>query len=562
MSEQRFAATRLERDLNGPDAAALFSPAPIVALDEREQMPAEQLAWLDRWGLQRWYVPQESGGDLTGFDDLLLLLRSVARRDLTTAIVHSSTILGSVAVWASGNDAQRARHATLVLSGGAVALAYHEKDHGSDLLSNEVVAKRTAGGAYRLTGVKWMINNASRGRALLVHTRTEEDPGPRSHTLFMVDKNLTADHEPIDRLRLHGIRGADLSGIRFSGTEVPETARIGPEGRALEVSLRACEVTRTLIPAVSLGALEAALRSCARHTSARILYGRPALDIADVRSKLAQAYAELLASECIALASARGLHACPEAMRVWSAAVKLVVPRVADRGLATLAEVLGARYYLRQEHEAGIFQKILRDHGAASFHAGRHILLGALGLVARQGLPSRRVDWRSLRPILAVGVPVGSMDYGKLRTAGAFDSPALESLESLSAAIDDCALAPDVAAGLSANLKQMKVASSGLSAAVTTLLKGEASEGTHSTEYLDLADRYGRLHAAALATAFWLCNRDRMDPFFAGAHWLLVAHQGWLPELIDKTSAFIRARVAVAEELRRRLADAPTLSFF
>src|SRR5262249_22723352 len=66
--------------------------------------------------------------------------------------------------------------ARLVLRGDQIALALTERGHGSDLLGTEVEAAPGPGG-YRLRGEKWLVNNATRGRALTVFARTDPAGG-------------------------------------------------------------------------------------------------------------------------------------------------------------------------------------------------------------------------------------------------------------------------------------------------------------------------------------------------------------------------------------------------
>lgn len=89
-------------------------------------------------------------------------MRAVARRDLTVAVAHGKTFLGAVSVWVGGTRRQAEELAGLVMDGAAVSWGLTERDHGSDLMAGETVARPDTDG-YLVSGEKWLINNASRG---------------------------------------------------------------------------------------------------------------------------------------------------------------------------------------------------------------------------------------------------------------------------------------------------------------------------------------------------------------------------------------------------------------
>ena len=79
----------LDRALGNP----MRDPGPFgfqasVELDEREEFPSQAAGLLDDLGVCRHFVPVGTGGELRSFEELALLLRAVARRDVTLAVGH------------------------------------------------------------------------------------------------------------------------------------------------------------------------------------------------------------------------------------------------------------------------------------------------------------------------------------------------------------------------------------------------------------------------------------------------------------------------------------------
>ncbi|MGP3964826.1 acyl-CoA dehydrogenase family protein [Nonomuraea sp. 3N208] len=376
-------AAALDRRLSDLSCAGRpFDPARLAELDLREEFPAEAVRELDDLGLHRHYVPSAHGGLLADYPTLLHLLRAVARRDLTVAIAHGKTLLGTTPVWVAGHTEQAAELGARVSAGAAVAWGLTEREHGSDLLAGELTARRTAGG-WRLDGEKWLINNATRGELVCVLARTRPPGGARGFSLFLVDKRGLAEEtwRPLPKVATHGIRGADISGIRFDGAIVPDVALIGAPGQGLEIVLRALQLTRTTCAALSLGAADHGLRLTAGFVRERLLYGRYLADLPRVRRVLGEAAAMALTVEATAEVAARAVHALPKELGVVSSVIKAFAPTVVQELLDKCGELLGVRAFLADGYADGAFAKLERDHRVVAIFDGstqvnRHALIG------------------------------------------------------------------------------------------------------------------------------------------------------------------------------------------
>ncbi|GAA2598636.1 acyl-CoA dehydrogenase [Streptomyces axinellae] len=357
-------AERLDRWLGDPgDGAGPFSYAAAARADAAEEFPWAACAALDRLGVRHYYVPAQYGGALTGLPQLLEIVRTLARRDLTTAVGHGKTFLGAVSVWVAEDRAGAERLAGLVCSGESVSLGLTERTHGSDLMAGEVVAEHTPDG-YRISGEKWLINNATRGRLLCLLARTSAEGGPRGFSLLLVDKDElpAGTYRTLPKVRTLGIRGADISGIAFDGAPVGRGCLVGREGEGPETVLKSLQITRSLCTALSLGAADHGLRLAYGFAAGRELFGRRLLDLPMARRTLAESYADLLAAEALSIVAARSIHTLPGELSVTSAVAKYLVPTVVDGLLGRLRGVLGARSFLSDHHAHGRFQKLERDH--------------------------------------------------------------------------------------------------------------------------------------------------------------------------------------------------------
>jgi alkylation response protein AidB-like acyl-CoA dehydrogenase len=365
-------ARQFECCLGSPnDAKNEFSFVRCIRLDEREEFPEAIVALLNRWGLQKYYVPVEYGGSLQYFEQPLQLIRMVARRDLTVAIAHGKTFLGGMCAWLASEPSQARQLASCILAGYPVSLGLTEREHGSDLMAGEVNGVPVDGG-FRINGEKWLINNATRARVISLLVRTKRDGGPRGFDLLLIDKqNIEPGHyECLPKELTLGIRGADISGIGFRNAIVPETNVVGAPGTGMETLLKSLQVTRTLCASLSLGAGDHALRMAVRFGRERELYGRKLIGLPYARRVLLDAYADQLLAEILTLVGTRSIHGLTDEMSVVSAIVKALVPMRTEAMISSLARFLGARSFLLDVFAEGMFQKIQRDNRIVALFDG------------------------------------------------------------------------------------------------------------------------------------------------------------------------------------------------
>ncbi|MCN9242395.1 acyl-CoA dehydrogenase family protein [Streptomyces sp. RY43-2] len=417
-------AEEFDRFLGDPDDPdEVFSYARCADLDEREEFPADICRRFQEWGLPDQYVPVEHGGGLRDYEQVLQLIRTVARRDLTCAVGHGKTYLGGVCVWVAGSAEQGARLGADIMAGVPVALGLTERAHGSDLLAGEVRTDDTTadtGDHWLVSGEKWLINNATRGSLLSLLTRTRPEAGPRGFSVLLVDKRRldTDTYRHLPKIRTHGIRGADISGIAFDGARVPRGALVGEEGAGLEIVLKALQLTRTMCAALSLGAGDHGLRLGLDFAEQRELYGRRLIDLPQARHVLTGAAADVLLHEAVALVAARAVQTQTAELGVTAAVTKYLLPTGTDQVLADLAGLLGARAFLKSGHPYGRFQKVARDHRLVGLFDGNTLvnlnsLINQFRSLAR-GFRRGTGDTAGSDTACDLGAPLPPLDPAKL----------------------------------------------------------------------------------------------------------------------------------------------------
>jgi alkylation response protein AidB-like acyl-CoA dehydrogenase len=534
--KQYWVAQALEKDLGdplNPDSTMSFKR--VIEIDESEEFPDQEINWLYNWKLQHYYIPTNCGGEFTSFEEFVAFVRVLSRRDQTIGIAFT-TLFWSFITWMAGDEEQKQKLAHYIKNeNGAMCLGYSERAHGSDLVGGELTATKVPGG-YLLNGEKWPINRATISGVSYILAKTDRAGGPKCLTLFMVDKRELdpSQYYNLPKILTHGIRASDMSGIGFKDCFVPDSMRLKEEGDGLEIALKGFQITRMLCAAFSHGAADTALRTTLNFATNRVLYGKTVFDLPQPRKTLVDAFLDILLCDCETIAAARGFHVIPEQFSVWASVVKYFVTTQLEKMVNDVYVVLGSRFYFREEHDYGIFQKVLRDNSIISMFDGSTIVnLHALILQLRhlskyraRRKPQTMVEIQSrLETTFSLEKPLPTFEPEKLELFGrGIDDPlqgleiALQQLEGLKGESD---VDPEV---LDKLIDLGNLALEELNAHDEQIANSKFEFGhDQSPELFEIAKKYCTLHAAAACLHMWLYNRKLLGDFFAKGEWLVLS---------------------------------------
>lgn len=534
--KQYWIAEALEKALGHPlDPESVMSFKRVMEIDESEEFPQSEIDWLYNWKLQHYYVPAECGGEFTSFEELVGYVRVLARRDQTIGIAMT-TLFWSFLTWMAGTDEQKRKLSNHIKNdNGTMCLGYSEREHGSDLVGGDLTATKVEGG-YILNGEKWPINRATRSTISYILAKTNPEGGAKCLTLFMVDKSeINPDnYYNLPKIYCHGIRASDMSGIGFKDCFIPDSHRIGQEGEGLELALKGFQITRTLCAAFSHGAADTALRTTLNFALKRIVYGKTVFDIPQPRKVLIDAFLDILICDCETIGSARGFHLVPEQFSVWASVTKYFVPVQLENMINSVYAVLGSRFYFRDEHDFGIFQKVLRDNSIISMFDGSTVVnLHALILQLR-ALTKHRSKRKPesldaiqsrLEAIFSLNKPVPPFQPKKLELFGRGVDDSLQGLEIALQQLDD--LKKD--AKVDPNVLEKLISLGHLILeeldAHDEIIAHSKFEFGHnqSPELFEITQKYCTLHAAASCLHMWVYNRQILGEFFAKGEWLVLS---------------------------------------
>ncbi|MFM7876181.1 MAG: acyl-CoA dehydrogenase family protein [Microcystis panniformis] len=534
--KQYWTAEALEKDLGDPlNPDNPLSYKRVIEIDESEEFPHEEIRWLYDWKLQHYYIPTDCGGEFTSFEEFVAFVRVLSRRDQTIGIAFT-TLFWSFLNWMAGTPEQKQKLARFIMDDyGAMCLGYSEKEHGSDLINGDLTATKVEGG-YILNGEKWPINRATISGISFILAKTDANGGPKCLTLFMVDKRQLDPEKyyNLPKIYTHGVRASDMSGIGFKDCFVPDSMRLREEGDGLELALKGFQITRMLCAAFSHGAADTALRTTLGFAVNRVIYNKNVMDLPQPRRTLVDAFLDILICDCETIPAARGFHIIPEQFSVWASVVKYFVTVRLEEMVNSVYVVLGSRFYMREEHEFGIFQKLLRDNSIISMFDGSSIVnLHALILQLRP-LTKYRAKRNSrtmsalksrLEAIFSLEKSVPPFEPNNLELFGRGMDDSLQGLEIALDMLEGLKNSDEVDPEILENLLMLgNLVLEELNAHDEQISQSKFEYGhDQSPELFEIAKKYCTLHAASACLHTWLYNRSILGEFFARGEWLVLS---------------------------------------
>ncbi|MDR7520940.1 MAG: acyl-CoA dehydrogenase [Armatimonadota bacterium] len=261
---------------------------PIAAdLDHTARFPAQALARAAALGLMAMTVPEEYGG--AGLDPLAYViaqeeLARVSAGFQAIVTVNNSLVCEPILRW--GSEEQKRRYLPPLASGrwlGCYCLT--EPAAGSDAMSLRTTA-RLVGDEWVLSGTKLFVTNGAEADVCIVYARSEDIPGARGISAFIVEKTSPGLRVGKVEKKL-GIRCSSTAELVFEACRVPAASLLGPRGEGGKIALATLDGGRIGIAAQALGIARACLEESAAYAQQRQQFGSPIAAFQAVRWALA-----------------------------------------------------------------------------------------------------------------------------------------------------------------------------------------------------------------------------------------------------------------------------------
>ncbi|MFJ2935618.1 acyl-CoA dehydrogenase family protein [Streptomyces sp. NPDC087219] len=360
LSEEQEAVRRLAEDF----VAREVTPH-AVAWDRAEEVDRAIVKKLGAVGFLGLTVPEEYGG--SGGDHLAycLVTEELGRGDSSVrGIVSVSLGLVAKTVAAWGSEEQKREWLPRLASGEALGcFGLTEPGTGSDAGNLATRAVRD-GDDYRISGTKMFITNGTWADVVLLFARTNDTPGHRGVSAFLVP----TDTPGLTRRAIHGklgLRGQATAELVLEDVRVPAAAMLGPEGKGFTVAMSALAKGRMSVAAGCVGIAQAALDAAVRYAGEREQFGKPIASYQLVQELISDIAVDVDAARLLTWRVADLIDRGQDFATAASKA-KLYASEAAVRAANNALQVFGGYGYI-DEYPVG---KLLRDARVMTLYEG------------------------------------------------------------------------------------------------------------------------------------------------------------------------------------------------
>lgn len=345
--------------------AAEFDDNYWMEMDQNNSFPYDFYQSFADTGWLGIAIPEAYGGSGLGVTEASLLLEEVAASGagMNGCSTMHLTIFGLNTIVKHASEALRQEILPRAVDGSLhVCFGVTEPNAGTDTTRISTFARRDGNG-YRINGRKVWITKAGQSQKMVLITRTTPRDQVSKPTdgmsLFLIDiQNDAVQLQAIPKMGRNAVSSYE---VFIDDLWVPESARIGEEGKGFRYLLDGLNPERILLAHEALGIGRAAIRRAVKYANERIVFDRPIGQNQGIAFPLAEAVTRLDAAELMARQAAwrydQGLPCGKEAnMAKWLCADAGF--QAADRAIQTH----GGMGYAREYHVERYFResRILR----------------------------------------------------------------------------------------------------------------------------------------------------------------------------------------------------------
>lgn len=333
-------------------------------IDKSGIMDEELLEVLKSSGMTQLSVPQEYGGAGLDLLTVALIAEELAKGCAGIATLCAANSLAAYPLLLAGNEIQKKEFFNSLNHGGMACFALTEPNAGSDAGAVSCHADKVDGG-YLLNGAKCFITNAPIADKITLFANTREGGGIRGLTAFLVDAKTPGISIGKEEDKM-GIRASATAEIIFENCFVPESARIGKDGRGFLIAMQTLQLSRPVVAAISVGIAQAALEAAVKYSHQRKQFG--------VKIASFEMVQQMIADMVMQTEAARALtyKACVMQMKkdkkaaMFSAMSKCYASDTAMNVTTMAVQVMGGNGYSRENP----VEKYMRDAKIMQIYEG------------------------------------------------------------------------------------------------------------------------------------------------------------------------------------------------
>jgi acyl-CoA dehydrogenase len=245
-------------------------------------------------------MPPEYGGSGLGVTEAAIMMHEVASHGggMAAASTVHINLFGPHPIVVFGTPEQKTRWIPRLVEGkDQCAFGFTEPDAGLNTTAIKTFAQKVAGG-YLVHGQKVWTSTAQVASKIMLLTRTtrlEDCKRPTDGiTIFYTD--LDRSKIEVRRIPKMGRKAVDSNAIFIDGLFIPESDRIGEEGKGFGHILHSLNPERLLVAAEAIAIGRDALRRAAAYARERIVFDRPIGQNQGIQHPLAERWMALEAA--------------------------------------------------------------------------------------------------------------------------------------------------------------------------------------------------------------------------------------------------------------------------
>lgn len=224
-------------------------------------------------------MPEEYGGSGLGVTEAMIMMHEIASHGggmAATSSVHIN-LFGPHPIVVYGTHEQKSRWVPRLIAGqDQCCFGFTEPDAGLNTTAIKTFATKVDGG-YIVRGQKVWTSTAQVANKIMLLTRTtklEDAKRPTDGiTIFYTD--LDRSKIAVTKIPKMGRKAVDSNSIFIDDLFIPDSDRIGEEGKGFGYILHSLNPERVLIGIEAIGIGQDALRRAAKYGRERVVFGRP-----------------------------------------------------------------------------------------------------------------------------------------------------------------------------------------------------------------------------------------------------------------------------------------------
>jgi len=242
-----------------------------------------------------------------------------------------------------GSDALRREYLVPALQGDMVAcIGVTEAEAGSDVASLRTTARKD-GDDYVINGSKMYITNGLQADWICCLANTGDGPAHKNKTLIIIpmDSPGITKH----KIRKIGMMSSDTAQLFFDDVRVPQSNRIGEEGKGFIYQMQQFQEERLFAAARGPRVMEEAINETIEYTRQRKAFGKSILDNQVVNYRLAELQTEVEALRALTYHAVERYVAGEDVTKLASMA-KLKVGRLQREVMDSCLQYWGGQGYV------------------------------------------------------------------------------------------------------------------------------------------------------------------------------------------------------------------------